>query len=159
MESNAERPQGTPSKRALFRTETRHHELGKVCHHFAYHGLTCDEYDALRARAAGHCEICGIAEEDTPRGFLVVDHFQQDRISFIRGLLCDRCNSGVMVCLDGRKVWGTNRRWEARARAYEQNSWQRPSPAALKALAARTELLAKYDPRRTTETATDEDQR
>lgn len=130
------------------KTETRHHPLGKTCHHFYYHGLTCDDYDALRARANGHCEICGIAEEETPRGALVVDHFQKGRISFIRGMVCDKCNTGVMSCLDGMKVWGTNRKWEQRARLYEANSWERPSAAAIEALAARTEMLPKQAPPR-----------
>ena len=44
---------------SLYKTETRHHPEGKLCHHFAYHGLTCDEYDAMRARCGGRCEICG----------------------------------------------------------------------------------------------------
>jgi hypothetical protein len=134
------------SVRPTRRTEVRHHPEGKTCHHFYYHGLTCDEYDLLRARADGRCEICGIPEAETPRGSLVVDHFQKDQISFIRGMLCDRCNNGVMNCIDGFKVWGANRKWEAAARRYEANSWEKPSAAALEAMAARTEMLPKGQP-------------
>lgn len=132
---------------SLRQTETRHHPEGKTCHHYAYHRLTCDEYDALRARAGGRCEICGTPEEDTPRGYLLIDHFAMKRIRFIRGLICGKCNSGVMPCVDGRKVWGVNRQWEAKAREYEANSWQKPNEAALAVMATRTEMLSKFDPR------------
>lgn len=63
-------PMTETAERPTRQTETRHHAEGKTCFHFMGYGLTCDEYDALRARAAGHCEICGIAEGDTPRGAL-----------------------------------------------------------------------------------------
>jgi recombination endonuclease VII len=129
------------------KTETRHHPDGKTCHHFNYHRLTCDEYDALRARANGHCEICGRPEEDTPRGVLDVDHFEHWGVRFVRGLLCHKCNAGVMPCVDGRKVWGANRKWEAKAREYEANSWEKPSQRALELMAARTEKKPKYRPR------------
>jgi hypothetical protein len=109
------------------RTETRHHPLGRTCHHFQYHRLTCDEYDSLRARAAGRCELCGIAEEEAGGKRLVVDHFELGSARFIRGVLCDKCNA-VMSCLDGTKTWGQNRSWEARALAYEANAWHQPPP-------------------------------
>src|SRR4051812_19457719 len=79
------------------KTETRHSKAGKTCHHFVYHRLTCDEYDALRERAAGRCEICGTAEADTGGRRLVVDHFHGGKLHLIRGLLCDSCNV-VMSC-------------------------------------------------------------
>lgn len=137
-----------------YKTETRHHPDGKLCHHFAHHRLTCDEYDALRARAAGRCEICGIAEEHTPRGVLDVDHFEARGVRFTRGLLCRKCNSGVMACIDGRKVWGANRKWEAKAREYEANSWEKPPPRALELMAARVEMQPKDPPRRPPSRAT-----
>jgi hypothetical protein len=110
------------------KTETRHSLNGKTCHHFQYHGLTCDEYDALRARAAGHCELCGTAEPDTGGRRLVVDHYEGNQLRFIRGLLCDRCNS-LMSCIDGRKRWGPDRSRVAAAREYERRSWHQPSRA------------------------------
>ncbi|MFH8627789.1 endonuclease domain-containing protein [Streptomyces vietnamensis] len=118
-------------------TETRHHPLGKTCHHFIHHELTCDQYDELRARAAGHCELCGLAEEETGGRRLVVDHFEGDGVSFVRGMLCDRCNS-TMSCLDGNKPWGPKRIWEEAARAYEARSWQQPTlEQATRAVAVR----------------------
>jgi hypothetical protein len=103
-------------------TETRHHPQGKTCHHFEYHGLSCDEFDALHSRAGGRCEICETPTEETGGRRLVVDHFWRDGRRIIRGLLCDKCNV-VMSCMDGRKPWGANRRWESKARTYEANAW------------------------------------
>lgn len=111
---------------ATSRTETRHHALGKTCHHFQYHRLTCDEYDKLHARAGGQCELCGTAQKETGGKRLVVDHFELDGARFVRGLLCDKCNA-VMSCLDGTKTWGQNRSWETLALAYEAKAWQQPT--------------------------------
>lgn len=132
---------------SLYKTETQHHPQGKTCRHYSIYRLTCDAYDALRARAGGNCEICGIAEEEAPRGGLVIDHFRGRRTTVIRGLICTKCNGSVMQCIDGRRVWGKNRKWEERAREYERNSWQVPSEEAREEMAARTEMLSKYDPR------------
>lgn len=135
---------------SLRNTETRHHPDGKTCHHFFFHGLTCDQYDDLLDRANGCCEICGVAGKETPRGFLVVDHYHGKKVaSFIRGMLCDYCNGTVMACVDGLKVWGpVSRKWEAKGREYEANSWQRPTPAQLTEMAERTEKPPKNPPRR-----------
>ena len=103
-------------------TETRHHPQGKTCHHFEYHGLSCDEFDALHSRSGGQCEICETPVEETGGRRLVVDHYWRDGRRIIRGLLCDKCNV-VMSCMDGRKPWGANRRWEPKAREYEANAW------------------------------------
>jgi hypothetical protein len=118
--------------------QNRHHPEGKTCHHFHEHGLTCDEFDDLHARAAGRCEICGTPEAETGGKRLVIDHFQDwaTRIRIIRGLLCDKCNV-VMSCIDGHKRWGANRKWETRAREYQANSWQQPT-------AEQWELIAAY---------------
>jgi hypothetical protein len=128
------------------KTQNRHHERGLTCTHFTNHRLTCDDYDVLRQRADGCCEICRTPEEETGREILVIDHFEAGLDSFVRGLLCDRCNA-VMSCFDGNKVWGDNRRWEAKAREYERNSFQRPSERALALMAKRTEMFSKFDPR------------
>lgn len=127
---------GRPTARAVRvprphrRTQTRHHPKGLTCHHYAFFGMMCDEYDRMRERAAGCCEICGTPEAETGGKRLVVDHFQdtQTRLSFIRGLLCDRCNAVVMACMDGMKPWGTDRVHEAQAREYEARSWCQPTP-------------------------------
>ncbi|MFE6785159.1 endonuclease domain-containing protein [Streptomyces sp. NPDC057680] len=112
----------TPSRQ----TETRHHPLGKTCHHFIHHELTCDQYDELRARAGGCCELCGLPEQETGGRRLVVDHFQDGGLRFVRGMICDRCNS-TMSCLDGTKPWGPKKIWETAARTYEARSWQQPT--------------------------------
>lgn len=138
---------------ATSRTETRHNAEDKTCHHFEYHGLTCDEYDALYARSGGLCEICGVAEESTKHGYLVIDHFWVDYLTaagtmdfvwVIRGLLCHWCNNVVMVCHDGQKVWGpASSKYRDKAREYEAKSWQTPTALELELMAARTELLPK----------------
>lgn len=89
--------------------------------------MTCDEYDALRARSEGRCEICGTPEAETGGKRLVVDHYQRHGLHFVRGMICDSCNV-VMSCMDGNKNWGKNRRWEAKAKEYVANSWQKPTP-------------------------------
>lgn len=126
---NSEVTVTTPSRY----TETRHSESGKTCHHFARFKLTCDDYDRLRARAAGCCELCGIPEGETPRGALIIDHFQDRNDFYVRGLICDKCNA-VMSCYDGNKVWGENRKWAGRAAAYAANSFQSPSQTPVPAV-------------------------
>lgn len=124
---------------SLYKTETRHHPKGKTCHHFLYHWLTCDEYDALRARADGHCEICGIAEEQTKRGSLVIDHCETQGLHVVRGLLCDFCNTVVMRSFARGRTWGrASEPWDAEARAYVANSWHQVTPEDLAKAAAFT---------------------
>lgn len=114
------------------------HTNAKVCHHFAFHYLTCDEYDQLRKRADGRCEICKTPEEDVGGRRLVIDHDERPGMGhLVRGLICSKCNS-VMSCLDGRKAWGANRRFEAAARVYAANSWHQPT-------AQQRQILAAYD--------------
>lgn len=120
-----------------------HNRPDLVCHHVLYHGLSCEEYEAMRERAGGRCEICKVDERETKRGFLVVDHFHGSgpAAEFTRGMLCDFCNNSVMQAYDGLKAWGANRRFEEAAREYERNSWEQPSEQALREMAARTEKL------------------
>ncbi|WP_128380512.1 endonuclease domain-containing protein [Streptomyces cavernae] len=94
-----------------------HSENGKQCHHWSVYGLTCHEYEELRVRARGCCEICGVSEDDTHRRLLLIDHFEGNGSFSVRGLICAKCNS-VMACFDGRKPWGANRRWEGKASGY-----------------------------------------
>lgn len=50
----------------------------------------------LRAVQGDRCAICGIAEEDAPKGRLHTDHDHGERGAIgIRGLLCSNCNSGL----------------------------------------------------------------
>ncbi|SDK19234.1 hypothetical protein [Streptomyces indicus] len=62
-------------------------------------------------------------EGETGGKRLIIDHFADSEESYVRGLICDRCNA-VMACVDGRKRWGVNRAWEAAARSYAANAWQ-----------------------------------
>lgn len=112
-------PQPTPSRH----TETRHATPGNTCTHYLSYELTCDEYDQMKERAQGRCEICSTPEAETPRGSLVIDHYQWADTFFVRGLLCDRCNA-VMARHDRKHVWGDKTRpWAAKAAEYHHKSW------------------------------------
>lgn len=51
------------------------------------------QLNELKARAGGHCEVCGIAEKDSPKGTLHCDH---DHLTGKpRGMLCMHCNQGL----------------------------------------------------------------
>lgn len=104
--------------------QNRHHPLGKTCHHYAYHGLTCDEFDALHARAGGRCEICATPEAETRRGKLIIDELH-GHARAIRGLLCDRCNA-AMSCFDGQRPWGANHSLLPQILIYVANPWEKP---------------------------------
>lgn len=108
-----------------YQTETRHNPAGKTCHHYARYRLTCDEFDALRVRSGGCCEICKTPEGQTASKKLCIDHYSRSGVSYVRGLLCNRCNT-VMACLDGNKPWGANRIWEDAARQYMAATWLTP---------------------------------
>ena len=53
------------------------------------HGITLEEYDLLLALQGGVCAIC----KKKPKRYLCVDHCH--RTGRIRGLLCNKCNSGL----------------------------------------------------------------
>ncbi len=103
------------------RAKNGHREKPAHCHHFVVHRMSCEQYELLKARAAGCCEICGISETTQYRQMLGVDHCHST--GRIRGLLCSSCNR-VMACVDGVKPWGENRRWESVAMVYRD----RPEP-------------------------------
>jgi len=97
-----------------------------LCNHTAY-GLTCEDYEAMRDRAQDSCEICGTPDHETKRGQLVIDHFQAKNLFFVRGLLCDRCNS-VMSRHDRTAPWGpATLPFAEKARAYHLNASSHPS--------------------------------
>lgn len=81
------------------------------CHHWTF-SLTCEEFDRLRERAAGACELCGIAESETPRGVLCIDHDTKYDARAVRGLICDKCNSHLRFVENG------SRPVDERVRAY-----------------------------------------
>jgi hypothetical protein len=51
------------------------------------YSLTCEEFEALWARAEGRCELCG-----TDASKLVIDHDHRYGMAAVRGLVCTRCN-------------------------------------------------------------------
>ncbi|MEH0552532.1 endonuclease domain-containing protein [Streptomyces sp. B21-101] len=110
------------------RTETRHATLGNTCNHFQKYGMTCNSFDLLLARANGRCELCATPEGETPRGALVIDHFEGAGLFFVRGLICDRCNS-VMSRHDRTAAWGpASLPFATKARAYHLAAFERPTP-------------------------------
>ena len=84
------------------------------CHHKMYR-LSCGDFDALYARAAGSCQICHIGEAETKRGKLVIDHAPRYGYVAVRGLLCDKCNS-LMARADAGN-------YEPLAYTYWANAW------------------------------------
>lgn len=113
----------TPNRR----TETRHATPGNACNHFQKYGMTCDDFDRLLARAAGRCELCETPEGETRRGGLVIDHFEGGGLFFVRGLICDRCNS-VMSRHDRSAAWGpSSLPWADRARSYHLAAFEQPT--------------------------------
>lgn len=116
-------PVAKPSRR----TQNRHATPGNTCNHFMKYGMTCDDYDRLRTRANGHCELCQTPERETPRKALIIDHFQGAGLFFVRGLICDRCNS-VMSRHDRAAAWGpSSLPWAEQARAYHLAAFERPT--------------------------------
>ena len=105
---------------------TFHTRSGKACSHYARHGLDCDEYDALYTRANGCCEICGTPEAEAARKKLFIDHFEDKEVTYVRGLVCARCNH-VMCSYDGNRSWGERTTpWKEAAARYAANAWQSP---------------------------------
>ncbi|GES27846.1 endonuclease domain-containing protein [Streptomyces angustmyceticus] len=113
------------------RTQNRHATPGNACTHFMKYGMTCDEYDRLRLRAAGRCELCKTPEKKTVRGSLVIDHFEGGGVFFVRGLLCDKCNA-VMSRHDRTTTWGpSSLPWVEQAQTYHRNAFGAPSAEEL----------------------------
>jgi hypothetical protein len=105
--------------------------------------LTCDDFDRLKARADGRCELCRTPESETVRGGLVIDHFEGRGLFFVRGLLCDPCNS-VMPRHDRKVAWGpASLPWKDKARAYHLAAFGRPTPEQL---ALADEVIASRRP-------------
>jgi hypothetical protein len=125
------RPDRPAAPAAARRADYGHQQLPALCTHAVTYRLTCDEYEAMRDRAEDRCEICRRRDRDTPRGELVIDHFQGRGVWFVRGLLCDRCNA-LMQRHDGTAPWGpATRALAAEARAYHLRAFGEPSAEEL----------------------------
>jgi hypothetical protein len=59
--------------------------------------MECVEFEALRGRAAGCCEACGVLEEEAGLGRLIIDHDHRYGREAVRGLICSACNSQLSV--------------------------------------------------------------
>jgi hypothetical protein len=76
-------------------------DFHRTCHHKIYY-LTCEQFETMWADASGRCQICGRSPEETPRGQLGIDHDnRRTDLMFIRGLLCNKCNSGMRYIDNG----------------------------------------------------------
>ena len=51
------------------------------------------ELTVLKDRSSGRCEICGVIEEEAPRGVLHCDH--DHKTGKARGMLCMHCNQAL----------------------------------------------------------------
>lgn len=64
-----------------------------------HYGLTMDEHDALLEKQGGVCAIC----REPPEGlWLNVDHDHSS--GAVRGLLCNRCNTGLGLFQDDTRT-------------------------------------------------------
>lgn len=138
----------TPHTTPVRRSDYGHTERFDLqCTHTLY-GLTCEAYDALRDRAKDACEICRTPDRQTTRGKLIIDHFQGGGIFFVRGLLCDRCNS-VMSRHDRTAPWGpASLPFKEKARAYHLNAWDKPTPEEFARADEYIQSHGTYSPRR-----------
>jgi hypothetical protein len=67
----------------------------RICQHRVYR-MSCEDYDALEERSGKRCEMCGTSERR-----LEVDHDHSLGWSFVRGLLCSRCNTHLRLVESG----------------------------------------------------------
>ena len=65
---------------------------GLPCSKHRTYKMGCREFDALLARAAGHCEACGIPTEESGLQQLIIDHDHRYGWEAVRGLICSSCN-------------------------------------------------------------------
>lgn len=65
---------------------------GVPCGTHRTYKLDCREFTALMARAAGHCEACGIPTEESGLKQLIIDHDHRYGFDAVRGLICSSCN-------------------------------------------------------------------
>jgi Recombination endonuclease VII len=57
--------------------------------------MSCREYTALLARAAGHCEACGTPVQESGLKQLIIDHDHRYGVDAVRGLICSSCNTAL----------------------------------------------------------------
>ncbi|WP_329368867.1 endonuclease VII domain-containing protein [Streptomyces sp. NBC_00669] len=118
----------TPALETSLRTDYGHFNGSDgTCLHATVYGLTCAQYEEMRDRAGDCCELCRTPGPETPRGSLVIDHFDGMGVNFVRGLLCDRCNA-LMSRYDGTAPWGpSTEHRKDEAHAYHLAAYGAPS--------------------------------
>lgn len=81
--------------KAAYRKENRQKmkELDVIYQLRHKYGMSLEEYEELGASQGGVCAICGDTPVTCPHGKLYVDHCHETGVR--RGLLCQRCNSGI----------------------------------------------------------------
>jgi hypothetical protein len=57
------------------------------------YGISLKKYEKMYEDQNGRCAICGIEENNAPRGSLFIDHCHIS--GEVRGLLCHFCNTGL----------------------------------------------------------------
>src|ERR1044071_6719332 len=90
------RPPGPRAARSLQEKgaplSVEHIHGGVPCGTHRTYKLDCREFTALLARAAGHCEACGIPTEESGIKQLIIDHDHRYGFDAVRGLICSSCN-------------------------------------------------------------------
>lgn len=66
---------------------------GVSCGTHRTYKMGCREFTALLARAAGHCEACGIPTKESGIKQLIIDHDHRYGVEAVRGLICSSCNT------------------------------------------------------------------
>ncbi|WP_435245059.1 endonuclease domain-containing protein [Streptomyces tendae] len=94
---------------------TRH--AASACRTHRMYRMDCTEFDLLRARADGRCEVCRTPEHETTTRQLAIDHDHQYGPGAVRGLVCSACNSALVWIDRGRSTQ------DPRFAAYLANSW------------------------------------
>lgn len=85
--------------------------------HVTYH-LSCDQFEAMLARAEGRCELRGEVFTRTPD----IDHDHEIGFRGVRGLVCKKCNDHL------RRVDSGERPMDDLTRAYLDASWHLSIP-------------------------------
>lgn len=89
-----------------------------TCHHYTY-GLSCNEFDARHAEAAGRCQLCG---RPSVRLWIDHDHSVFPNPRGVRGLVCPKCNAHL------RRVDAGEREIDATTSRYLVTPWHTRLP-------------------------------
>lgn len=69
------------------------------------YNITIDEYEAMQARQAGHCAVCGRIPSYQHKGKQARLHVDHNHITGkVRGLLCSPCNTALGLLGDDKET-------------------------------------------------------